>query len=94
MKPKFDVAAIALAGMFLVTSCLKDNPKSVNQDNKEVKVVRRDFTKGIMSIEYADGTKDISKIPIDSSAFQSMGKDSKFTGTKEWSEESEVVTPI
>ena len=101
MKFNFNLAAIALVYALLVGSCTKDNSQTVNQDNKEVKVVRRDFTKGIMTIEFTDGTKNISKIPIDSSAFHLAGKKSKVARTGEdeyveWAEleDKRVLTPI
>ncbi|WP_142686376.1 hypothetical protein [Chitinophaga polysaccharea] len=69
MKFNFKVVSVAFASIALALSCTKEK---ANEDAPVYKVRKhtiRDFTKGVMTIEYTDGTKSIEKIPIDSTPF-------------------------
>jgi hypothetical protein len=98
MKIRLQGMSAMLICMFLVASCTKERTKLEDPPRAKVaKLVRRDFTKGIMTVTYDDGYQEVSCIPIDSSAFKRKDQANAKSGDVEsymFGEESEHSAPI
>lgn len=98
MKIRLQVLNTMLISIFLVTSCTKEQTKPETPPHGKVaKLVRSDFTKGIMTITYDDGTQEVSIIPIDSSAFHlKKNVNAKLSDPQEYmfEDESEFNPPV